>query len=101
MDVERELAGFVGAEFSGRVLLKLFLLDTGRSWYVTRVDSDQNGMLLVSGYEPHGRYGRLDRGLFSVDVGFFSRAAAMIEDDLALDTTFAGKSIDECPDDSD
>jgi hypothetical protein len=101
MDVERELARLVGKGAEGRVLVSAVLRQSRRAWHITGVELDTNGRVVASGYEPHGRYGRSDRGLFKVDADFFCRAAAILKDQVVLEAVHAGKWLHEVPDDLD
>ena len=98
MGLEQELARLVGAPADGRVLVSAVLKRTGRAWHITQVEVDGHGRILASGYEPHGRYGRSDRGLFKVDADFFCRAAAVAKDQVRLEAVHAGKWLHEVPD---
>ncbi len=101
MDVERELARLVGKGVGGRVLVSAVLRQSRRAWHITSVEFDTKGRVVASGYEPHGRYGRSDRGLFKVDADFFCRAAAILKDQVVLEAVHAGKWLHEVPDDLD
>jgi hypothetical protein len=98
MDVVRELSRLVGERGDGRVLVSAVLRRTGRAWHITAVELDENGRVVASGYEPHGRYGRSDRGLFKVDADFFCRAAELVKDQVVLEAVHAGKWLHEVPD---
>lgn len=101
MDVERELARLAGKGADGRVLVSAVLRQNRRAWHITAVELDPNGRVIASGYEPHGRYGRSDRGLFKVDADFFYKAAALLKDQVVLEAVHAGKWLHEVPDDLD
>ena len=98
MNLERELERLVNERADGRVLVSAVLRRSGRAWHITAVERDANGQLVASGYEPHGRYGRSDRGLFKVDADFFCRAAALAKDQVVLAAEHAGKWLHEVPD---